>query len=99
MSTTRSGSHFRAMPGPIGNPAAITRLGQHQGISVPSKPTRGGKRPGAGRPPSGRSSITFQLRIETIEVLQSLTEDRIEQAALLDELVKNHAGKKIRKTS
>lgn len=63
------------------------------------KPARGGKRPGAGRPPSDRSSITFRLRHETIDALQSLTEDRIEQASLIDELVKNHAEKKIRKTS
>lgn len=66
---------------------------------MPSKPTHGGKRPGAGRPPSDRSSITFRLRRETIDALQSLTEDRIEQAALIDSLVKNHAGKKTRKTS
>lgn len=63
------------------------------------KPTHGGSRPGSGRPLSGRTSITLRLLDTSIEKLVALAPTRLEQAALVDELVKNHAGKKIRKTS
>lgn len=64
-----------------------------------TKPTHGGSRPGSGRPPSGRTSITLRLLDTSIEKLLELAPTRLEQAGLIDELVKNHAGKKIRKTS
>ena len=66
---------------------------------MPGNTTHGGKRPGSGRPPTGRTSITLRLLDTSIERLVSLAPTRLEQAALIDELVKHHAGKKIRTTS
>lgn len=52
------------------------------------KPTRGGKRPGAGRPATGRKQITLRLSLATVEKLDRLAPTRLEQAALIDYLVR-----------
>jgi len=54
------------------------------------KPTRGGKRPGAGRPATGRTTCVLRLSNETIERLDTLAATRIEQAELIDGLVKRY---------
>lgn len=55
---------------------------------MPSKPTHGGKRPGAGRQPSGRVQVTLQLSAATVERLDAAAPTRIEQAAIIDYLVR-----------
>lgn len=55
---------------------------------MPSKPTRGGSRPGAGRPASGRKQITLWLSEATIAKLDKHAPTRLEQAALIDYLVR-----------
>jgi hypothetical protein len=57
---------------------------------MPSKPTHGGKRPGSGRPKSGRTGVTLSLLNETIQKLESLAETRLEQADIIDSLVQRH---------
>ena len=49
--------------------------------------THGGKRPGSGRPPSGRKQVTLRLSLSTVEKLDRLAPTRLEQAALIDGLV------------
>lgn len=53
-----------------------------------NKTTHGGSRPGSGRPPSGRKQITLRLSIATVAKLDRLAPTRIEQAALVDYLVR-----------
>jgi len=57
------------------------------------KPSHGGKRTGSGRPPTGRSSITFRLLDASIEKLVELAPTRLEQSALVDELLEKHHAK------
>ena len=49
--------------------------------------THGGKRPGSGRPTSGRTGVTFSLLNETIEKLEALGETRLDHAKIIDSLV------------
>jgi hypothetical protein len=57
---------------------------------MPSSPTHGGKRPGSGRPPSGRTGVTLSLLNETIGKLETLASTKLEQAKLIDSLVQKH---------
>lgn len=54
------------------------------------KPTHGGKRPGSGRPPSGRTGVTLSLLNETIEKLETLASTKLGQAKIIDSLVERH---------
>lgn len=55
---------------------------------MPGNTTHGGKRPGAGRPSAGRVQVTLRLSEATVEKLDRLAPTRIEQAALVDYLVR-----------
>jgi hypothetical protein len=52
------------------------------------KPTHGGSRPGSGRPKSGRVQVTLQLAESTVARLDAAAPTRLEQAAIIDYLVR-----------
>lgn len=58
-----------------------------------TSPAHGGSRPGSGRPPSGRTSITLRLLDTSIEKLVELAPTRLEQAVLVDELLEKYHKK------
>lgn len=58
-----------------------------------TNPTHGGKRPGSGRPATGRTSITLRLLDTSIEKLVEMAPTRLEQAALVDELLEKYHKK------
>lgn len=52
------------------------------------QPTRGGRRPGAGRPKSGRVQVTLQLLRSTVEKLESMSSTRLGQAKVIDHAIR-----------
>jgi hypothetical protein len=53
-----------------------------------SKPTHGGPRPGSGRPKGDRQQITLMLSAATVSRLDAAAPTRIEQAEIIDYLVR-----------